>query len=342
MKIVRSLENRLPLVMAALAEVSLSGAYAEGKFNRKVIQQLESMLPGNATLFNSCGSSLYTVFKWLRNLGYDSALIQNNTFFATGACAAEAGMSVYLVDSSPKCPSMGIDSLIAAHKVSGSRVVVLTHVGGWLAKDYVDISEYCKDNNLVLVEDCAHALGVPGAGSLCEYSCWSFYPTKAVPSGEGGAVLSKNAKFNSFAKEYSSYGKYIVDGVMRYSKGMNLRMSEWDAAVLSVQLDALNEILALRQQDAKALQSIADCLLDGPSNYYKYPVSTDSSKGLKVVGGVYAKTDQLLVSLVSYGVFLYVPLPHSAAWAENHKCLPIGEGLYTGMSTEEVLGVLRV
>lgn len=342
MKIVRSLENRLPEVQAALLDVAKSGQYAEGKYCDRVRQLLRVFVPGEPTLFNSCGSALFTVFKYLHDrAGHTRVLVQNNTFYATGACAAEAGMSLTLVDSRSDCPSMSLESLIQAHRLSRATVVVLTHVGGWLAKDYFAITQYCRVNRLVLVEDCAHAMGVPEAGEYGQYSCWSFYPTKAVPSGEGGATTSQNPMFNEFAQDYSNYGKRVYDRVMTYTRGMNLRMSEWDAAVLSVQLQRLPDILKSRRGDAQALQSIAPCLLTGESNYYKYPVAVDAAQGLQRTGKVYARTDQLLTACLMYAPVVCVPLDNSQHWADSHVCLPVGEGLYTGMSTAEVRELLK-
>lgn len=341
MKTVVSLENRRSKVLSALDEVLTSGQYAEGRFVAKVEEQALARIGYPVVALNSCGSALYLVFKWLRERGKTSALVQNNTFFATGAAACEAGMSVYLVDSSPDCPSMGIDSLVAAWRSSRAPVVVLTHVGGWGAKDYGDIAQFCRDKRLFLVEDCAHAYGVHGVGKLGGAACWSFYPTKAVPSGEGGMVSSYNPDLIDFVRLFRQYGKHSVGGVIRYARGLNLRMSEWDAAVLSVQLECLDDILSLRRGDAEVLQSIAPCLLEGESNFYKFPVRREDAKGLATVGPVYQLSDQLFTSLRVYGPARPVPLSVSEEWALRHVCLPIGEGLWANKSPKQVLGELR-
>lgn len=342
MKIVTSLENRLPEIQAVLTDVATSGQYAEGRYCEAVREELGMLWCKHVVLTNSCGSALYTVFKYLRGIGHKQALVQNNTFYATGAAVAEAGLGVALVDSRPDCPSMSVSSLKDAWAASGATVVVLTHVGGWVAKDYEDIAEFCRSEGLVLVEDCAHALGVIGAGTLGYASCWSFYPTKALPCGEGGAISAMDEKLLRFARDYVNYGKTVKDGVMTYTRGLNFRMSEWDAAVLSVQLKYRAAIVSARTRDAQKLQQIVPCLLSGDSNYYKYPVAVELANGLKRVGKVYARTDQLLTSLWDYGTATHVPLVNSMDWAIGHVCLPMGEGLYDNMSTDEVRALLKV
>jgi perosamine synthetase len=342
MRVVTSLENRPSKVLDALREVLMSGAYAEGKFSLAAEAMVAKTYGPYATLFNSCGSALYVVFKYLVSCGFKGALVQNNTFFASGAMAREAGMDVALVDSRSDCPSMSLESLKHAHHITGHRVVVLTHVGGWVAKDYAAIAEYCVANGLFLLEDCAHAYGLPEVGKYGDASCWSFYPTKALPIGEGGALTTPSTPLMEYAREFRQYGKIKVGNMISYTKGMNLRISEWDAAVLTVQLDALQEILAARRRDAEALQSVAPCMLTGVSNYYKYPVKTHSAGGLRTVGKVYCRTDQLDVSLAKYGVERPVSLTNSFEWAMAHACLPVGEGLYDCKTHDGIRAMLRI
>jgi len=315
-----------------------SGQYTEGQFTAHVEKLLSEKDESQWTLMNSCGSALYGVFRYYKAEGHRKIVMQNNTFHATGSMALEAGFEVSLCDSGVSCPSMGADSMIEVLKKTNASVVCLTHVGGWVAKDYLEISNHCKSKNIVLIEDCAHAFGVEGPGSLGDASTWSWYSTKAVPAGDSGACSTKNEKLHKYMQQFRSYGKiqFRENGPVFYEKeGFNLRISEYTAAVLLVQLEHLPKILERRKADAVMLQSIAPCLLTGPSNYYKYPVKKDAAVGLHSVGKVYALTDQLGYTL-SGRVNTPVPLPHSLAWATDHACLPVGEGLYEGWEVRDV------
>jgi len=320
--------------------IMLSGQYTEGPFTKRAELLLGGIVGKPARLVNSCGSALYVMFLYFKGQGHNNIVIQNNTFYATGAMALAAGMKVILCDSREDCPSMSMRSLKQAIENSGATVVVLTHIAGWAAKDYAEIAEYCSDNQLLLVEDCAHSLGVPPTGLLSTAACWSFYSTKAVPIGEGGAISTNDVGLLQFVERYRNYGKHKVNGIIRYDRGMNLRMSEWEAAILYEQLLSFPEIISARRKDAEVLQSIAPCLLEGSSNFYKYPIAVKHASGLFCTGKVYARSDQLDVSLKGK-CSLPVSLENSHNWSFDHECLPIGEGIYEGMSEPKVRSLLK-
>lgn len=350
MKFVTSLAS--PSVRCAILtkfdQIMRSGVYAEGDCTVEAESELTRVLGVPSLTMNSCGSALLTAFRYWHRKGKRVVFMQNNTFWATAGMAQEAEMSVRLVDSRPDCPSMSVESLIAAmeaYKVKNSvssAVVCLTHVGGWVAKDYAFIAMYCQQEKIPLIEDCAHLFGNPGYEPMPEATqCWSFYPTKAVPIGDGGAISTHDMGLFDFADKFRKYGKWRDrEGVMKYGSGQNLRISEFNAAVLVHQISRLDEIVYKRQQCAAALQSIAPCLLEGPSNFYKYPVKKQDARGLKVTSPVYSRTDQIDHTMPNARAD--VPLTNSHAWAMSHECLPVGEGLYDQMSTDSIRKTLEI
>lgn len=340
MKKVISLADRLKQerVTDAFHAIMDSGQYAEGPYYAKA-EGLLTRLYGMSTILNSCGNALYTTFKYYRKVGFRWVYLQNNSFYATGAMAIEAGLIPILIDSREDCPSMSVDSLRASHRDMGSGVVCLTHIGGWLAKDYAAIAQFAASKGMPLIEDGSHCFGLKQKvwpGLYGETVCWSFYATKAVPAGEGGAITTTNLNLHRFAQRFRNYGKHYKSGHVAYDHGMNFRMSEWDAAVLCVQLEDLGNILRARQRDAEALQSIAPCIMpDTPTVWYKYPIALNPA--LKTTGKVYSGTDQLMNSLAVYGQMgSSGSLQNSMRWARSHQCLPIGEGLYDGMTSKEI------
>lgn len=319
-------------------QIMLSGQYAEGQFSKTLEEEL-STKTRKAVTFNSCGSALYAMFKYYAKQGHRTVAVQNNTFYATGAAAIAAGLRLVLVDSRSDCPAMSLESLKEAYKL-GVDLVCITHIGGFIAKDYYDICVFCKEKGITLVEDCAHSLGNGFCGTRGEASCYSFYATKALPAGEGGALCTFNPDLAGFATRFKQYSKEVLSGQVVYDTqilGMNLRMSEWDSAVALMQWRRRWEIMEARGRDELKLQSIAPCLLSGPTNYYKYPVSLETAKGMKQAGKVYREEDQLFGSLPKGSPLRCVSLSNSLAWAKNHACLPIGEGLYDGIKTKKDL-----
>lgn len=347
--LVTSLENveKQHRILQYMQAVMNSGSYSEGEQVAAAEKAISTLYHQEALCLNSCGSALFAILSFLVSWGHRHAVVQNNTFYATGAMALEAGLTVTLCDSRHDCPSMSVDSMITAIKRHSATVVILTHVAGWVAKDYAAIAQYCAEHDVVLIEDAAHAFGLMEVGSLGFATAFSFYPTKAVPIGEGGAVITSDAALYDYVSQFRSYGKHKVNGTIRYSRGMNLRMSEWDAAVLRVQVADLDQILSQRYQDAILLDEIAPCLLPitKASTWYKFPVRAEHAHGMRVTGKVYARSDQLDTCLSAYpfaaSVDTVPSLSNSYAWSARHACLPAGEGLYRGMTSEQVSVQLR-
>lgn len=335
-------------VKVLIEQVMKSGVYSEGEQTAEFEQAVSALYEDKPVLaFSNCGAGLFTVFRWLYRQGHSKVVVQNNTFFATAAMVAEARMTPVICDSGHTDPSMSVDSMIKAVCASKATVVCLTHVGGWVAKDYEAIAEYCRANQIYLVEDAAHCFGVfnaqgQGAGSLGDCAVFSFYPTKAVPGGEGGALVVSdgNSPLVDYALRFRSYGKERdKEGVIRYSEGFNLRMSEFDAAVLRMQVMYLPEIMANRLLQATLLHEAGfKCLLGEPtvhSNYYKYPIA-GVSEAWRSTGRIYSVDDQLTRCLARYPAEAPVMLNNSRMWANTHICLPLGEHTYDGMSHKEI------
>lgn len=337
MDAVNSLKHpaRQAKLMAAFKEVANSGRYTEGAYTFNLEKKLSTLLGGqHAVTFNSDASAWYALYRYLTIQGKNTVAICNNTYYATGSMALQAGMKLYLVDCLPDHPSMSPESLKEILK--GVQVVVITHVGGWLAQSYYEIAELCHSESKVLLEDCTDVLGLDAIqGRLGEAAVWSFYPSKSVPAGEGGVLTTRSHELRDFARLYRQCGKHLQGGTLHYSRGMNLKISEWDAAVACTQLEALPEILAARKRDYEALQLVAPPLLHGPSNYYKYIVDADLVTGWKTAPQIYSPTDQLYACLSNKRIET-VNLVNSYRWAKRHQCLPLGEGLYDGMSKEQI------
>lgn len=348
MKYVTSLKNveRQTAVLTALKEVTNSGQYSEGTFVFKLERQFSQLMRGKFALaFNSGGSALYTALRYYNSLGHKHIAVQNNSFYANGSMALEAGFHVYLVDSSPQCPAMGVDALVKV--LADNRqitLVLMAHVGGWMARDYSRIANLCMDKSLILLEDCSDVIGATGEyehpGMFSEASFWSLYPTTAVPAGDGGVLVTTEVELRNFGRSFHNYGKHLSDTRVRYGIGFDLRMSEWSAAVASTQMDNLPAIFAARQRDALALSAIAPCLLTGPTNYSRFPVEPIHANKRHTTYSMYEAGSQLASSLSSKQVSIG-NMVNSTRWGSTHKCLPLGEGLYDGMETKDILTQLR-
>jgi perosamine synthetase len=327
-------------LLEALSEVADSDFLTEGKFVRQFEDRVASWSGLKAIAVNSCGSGLFALF---RQFAPTNVLVPANTFFATGAMAREAGHHVTLVDCAANDFAIGLDELIEAYDrctKTGSKpgLVVLTHVG-WIAKQYSEIAAWCTHMKLPLIEDAAHVLGAEQhyrngrfdkqqhrlvAGMLGCAAVFSLYPTKAVPAGEGGCIVTNDLGLAADVQKFRNYGKHDYAGVLSYGAGFNLRLDEWTAAVASMQMARLDEIRDRRADAAMQLSREVPLHHAVPTDgtmWYKYP--TDAGfPAKKQAGKIYALTDQLPAAMGLPGAY-----PNAEAIAGGHICVPIGESL---------------
>lgn len=128
---------------------------------------------------------------------------------------------------------------------SKPRAIIVTHLFGVAAK-IEELSLFCSENGILLVEDCAQAIGVrPGGrhvGSFGDVGTFSFYPTKNLGGmGDSGAIVTNDADLAYRARMLAQYGW----GQDRYfavvSGGVNSRMDELQAAILTLLLPHVEE-----------------------------------------------------------------------------------------------------
>lgn len=320
-------------------EVIDSGHFTEGKFVRRFEEMVSVFYGGYAVAVNSCGSGLFATMRTLDFTRFSSVAVPNNTFMATASMTYEcvnAESVVSFVDCNRTDFSMDAETFYSLDQQLEFGAAVYTLVGGAIPVDYAHIAAYCDENEVVLIEDRAHAFGI-SVPILGQAAVFSLYPTKAIPAGEGGVIVVNDPSFAEELKEFRNYGKYKDPSLVlrhRTDRGaFNLRMDEWTAAVAVYQMERLDEILELREEAAHQLMKVVEPLWEPPvghRNWYKYIVPSDFPTQ-RVVGQVYGRTDQL-DSVYAGSPSNVLPCENSAWVARNHICLPIDESLYAGMS----------
>ena len=180
----------------------------------------------------------------------ETVLCPSNTFMATPLAAVRAGARVEFVDCNRDDLCMSFEDFerkVAEHR---PRAALLVHIGGHIAFDSERIAELCRSEGIFLIEDCAHAHGAAWdgrrPGTYGDAGVYSFYATKTVSTGEGGALVSRHDDLLDFARAFRNYGKpdYAVDG-------LNFRMNEFTAALATVQTERLDEIVTWKNEVAR-------------------------------------------------------------------------------------------
>jgi len=287
----------------------------------------------------------------LRSLGVEGreVVVPSNTFFATPAAVIHAGGRPRFADVDRATMGLTVDTLAAV--VSPATVaVIVVHIAGTVSPETPKIAEFCRDRDLFLVEDAAHAhastLDGRMAGTFGKAAAFSFYPTKVITAGEGGMIVTDDETIYGQAIQYRDQGKEGFLTNFHVRMGYNWRLSELHAAVGLSQLGRLGEFVAERRRVAQAytrrlagVAGIAPLVPPDGScpNFYKYVAMLN--QGVDRLALKRTLKERFQVSLS--GEVYETPCHHQPvfkSWAEGefpvaeevcsrHVCLPIYPGL---------------
>ena len=234
----------------ALCEVIDSGWVTMGE-RVAAFERVFANLHGaeNAVAVSSCTAGLHLCLKALDIGPGDEVLVPSLTFVATVNAVLYVGATPVFVDIERKdVPHISLTDAKTkcTHK---TKAVIVMHYGGYLV-ELKAWRSFADANGMVLIEDAAHAPGVPGVGRGGDVSAFSFFTNKNMTTAEGGmvlarepSVLEKIRKLRSHAMTTGTLDRhrghaYSYDVTML---GYNYRMDELRAAIGIVQLKHLQQ-----------------------------------------------------------------------------------------------------
>lgn len=140
-----------------------------------------------------------------------------------------------------------------------TKVIMPVHLGGGMA-EMDEILEIAKARNITVVEDAcqAHLAEWRGkrSGTLGKAGCFSFQASKNLNSGEGGAIVSDDAEFieQCYAFHNNGRARKVTNYNFSYaSNGLNLRLTEFQGALLLAQMRRVEAQSSTREQNARYL-----------------------------------------------------------------------------------------
>ncbi|HEY2884664.1 MAG TPA: DegT/DnrJ/EryC1/StrS family aminotransferase [Rhizomicrobium sp.] len=186
----------------------------------------------------------------------DEVIVPAMTFIASASAVMAVNAVPILVDIDPN--TLCIDVAAAEAAITDrTRAIIAVHVAG-AAADLDALTELCSRRKLHLIEDCAHAHGTVwrgrGAGSWGTFGSFSMQASKLMTAGEGGVLICNDARLKDLAWSYANCGRETGAWFYHHPRyGSNLRMTEWQGAVLSAQLERFPEQNRTRNSNALAL-----------------------------------------------------------------------------------------
>jgi dTDP-4-amino-4,6-dideoxygalactose transaminase len=339
-------------ILARIDEVLRTGALTLGK-NGQAFETAFARIVGSrfAAAVQSGTSALEMV---LRSLGVDGreVVVPTNTFFATPAAVVHAGGHPRFADVDHATMQPTVETVAAAVRPETAAVIVV-HIGGAVSPETPKIAAFCRERDLFLIEDAAHAhastLDGRMAGTFGKAATFSFYPTKVITSGEGGMIVTDDEQIYQEALQYRDQGKEGFLTNFHVRMGYNWRLSELHAVVGLSQLGRLDEFVAERRRLAEAytrglskVPGIEPLPVPNGSrpNFYKYVALLDPGIDRPALKRTLKERFQISLS----GEVYDTPCHHQPvfkSWAAGafpvaedvcarHICLPIYPGLTEG------------
>jgi len=182
----------------------------------------------------------------------DEVIVSPITFAASANCVRYVGAMPVFADINGETYNIDPAKIRECISERTKGVVAVDFTGQ--AVELEEIKAICRENNLVLIEDAAHAMGTryngKGVGSIADMTCFSFHPVKTVTSGEGGAVTTNDEELYRKLKLLRAHGitrdmnEMVNPTDARWyneqvTLGYNYRITDFQAALLISQLKKL-------------------------------------------------------------------------------------------------------
>ncbi len=182
----------------------------------------------------------------------DEVITPDFSFFATAGSVMRTGAKPVFAEIDPVTFNLDPEKL-AAKITPKTKALIPVHLFGQTA-EMDPVLTLAKKHNLIVIEDAAQAIGAEykgrRAGSLGDYGCFSFFPSKNLGAfGDAGMVVTNDPEKAEKLRLFRNHGakpKYFHSVI-----GGNFRLDALQAAVITVKLRYLDEWTRKRQENAR-------------------------------------------------------------------------------------------
>jgi perosamine synthetase len=218
----------------------------------------------HAIAVNSCTAALHLALEAAGVREGDEVILPTMTFAASAEVVLYLKAKPVLVDC--RADTLNIDPEAVARAVTKkTRAIMPVHFGGQPC-DMQELMEIARRHDLKVIEDAAHALPAQYRGQwigvIGDVTCFSFYATKTITTGEGGMVTTDNDEYAARMRMMSLHGishdawkRYTREGSWYYeilSPGFKYNLTDIAAAIGIEQLKKCNDLWEARRRIAMA------------------------------------------------------------------------------------------
>lgn len=261
-------------VSEVLESIFLTTGKVTEEFEKKLAAYLEA---GNVIGVTSCTAALHLcLLAWGIGEG-DEVITTPMSFCATSNAIMHVGATPVFVDVEEETGNIN-GKLIEAYITERTKAIVPVHLYGQMC-DMEKIRQIADKYNLIVIEDAAHCIegerGGNKVGQLGDAACFSFYATKNITSGEGGAISTNSQGKVELLRMLRLHGidKSAID---RYTK----RYQHWDMPILGwkYNMDNIHAALLIGQ-----LERIEPLWQRRDTIYRRYNDAFGSVKGIRLM-----------------------------------------------------------
>ena len=251
------LEEDIQAVVQALRSDLITTGPLVDEFERL----LSDYVKCSTFVVNSGTAALHAAYFGIGIRPGDEVITPPNTFIATQATAALLGAKIVFADIDLETGLINLECIERAITRKTKAIVLVDYAGQ--PCDVKAVRELIAGRDIKIVQDAAHSLGsfINGepVGSQADVTTFSFFATKNITTGEGGAVSSPDKEVLQRAKEFSRQGlvrdssRFVIPPPGPWHQevhefGLNYRLTDFQCALGISQLSKIEEFRTRREK----------------------------------------------------------------------------------------------
>lgn len=320
---------------------------------------------------SSCSMGILLTLKAFDIGPGDHVITTPMTFASTSNAALHLGAELGFADIESDTGFLSIEAVEAALEPN-TKAVILVHLHGHLV-DMKAWRAFAGEHDLILIEDAAHSIEARRdgykAGQLGDAAIFSFYATKTLTSGDGGAVVTKHDEVAKRLRRLRNHG-ITKDAAARHGGlythwdmvelGYKAALTDIEAAILLPQLPRLEERRALRQERVERYEELLSDVDEvelvtrhGTSSHHLFTVRVPHGRRDEVLVGLGERKVGCAVNYRAVHTLAYYrdelgferdDFPIAADWGDRTVTLPLWPSLPLAdvdMVCERLVDVLK-
>ena len=300
-----------------------------------------------ACAVNSCTSALHLAVEAIGIKKGDKVLVPSLTFTASAEVLRYMGADPVFMDVEYGTGLISPSILKKTLKTNSNiKAIVLVHYGGqalvMTAPDGEGIVDICRKNNILIIEDAAHAFPAiykdKFIGSFGNVTCFSFYANKTITTGEGGMLVTDDEAIFNRAKIMRLHGinrdiwARFTDNKSSWeydviAPGFKYNMPDINAAIGLAQLEKAEFFRSQRQRCAAFyLNELKECSnIDLPVSNMPMEHHSWHLFPVKILPGSPVSRNEFIQLMTKEGIGTsvhYKPLHRMTYYKETYKLIP--------------------